>query len=287
MPSMLHEALLTLFRNRPELAPELLRDVLGIELPAYTEARIDSAELTDIVPAEYRADLVILLVDGRPVLGIVVEVQLGKDPRKRFTWPVYAAGLRARLECDACVLVVTADDAVAAWAAEPVALGGGSVFRPLVVGPRGVPVVSSPELAHGVPELAVLSAMAHGRGDVAIAVQIALTVAGATEGLDPDRRALYSDLVMAALSEAARKALQMLPSGYEFQYEPYRRLQLQGQASRAESKAEAVLEVLDARGVSVTDAQRERVLACTDLDALRTWVRRAATVTSADELFVD
>jgi hypothetical protein len=287
MPSMLHEALLTLFRNRPELAPELLRDVLGIELPAYTEARIDSAELTEIIPAEYRADLVILLVDGRPVLGIVVEVQLGKDPRKRFTWPVYAAGLRARLECDACVLVVTADDAVAAWAAEPIALGSGSVFKPLVVGPRGVPVVNSPELAHGVPELAVLSAMAHGRGDVDTAVQIALAVAGATEGLDPDRCALYSDLVMAALSEAARKALQMLPSGYEFQYEPYRRLQLQGQASRAESKAEAVLDVLDARGIAVADAQRERVLACTDLDTLRTWVRRAATVTGADELFVD
>ena len=287
MPSMLHEALLTLFRNRPELAPELLSGILGVELPAYTEVRIDSAELTDVLPAEYRADLVVLLVDGKPVLGIVVEVQLGKDPRKRFTWPVYATGLRARLQCDACVLVVTADDAVAAWAAEPIVLGGGSTFKALVIGPQGVPIIRSLEQAQGAPELAVLSAMAHGRGDVDIAVQIALTVAGATEGLHPDRRALYSDLVMAALSEAARKALEMLPSGYEFQYEPYRRLQLQGQASRAKSKAEDVLDFLDARGIAVTDAQRERVLACTDLDMLRTWVRRAATVTSADELFVD
>ena len=52
-------------------------------------------------------------------------------------------------------------------------------------------------------------------------------------------------------------------------------------------KAEDVLEVLDARGIAVTDAQRERVLACAELDTLRTWVRRAATVTNADELFVD
>jgi hypothetical protein len=183
--------------------------------------------------------------------------------------------------------VVTADDAVRAWAAEPIVLGGGSVFRPLVIGPRGVPVVSSIEHAQGAPELAVLSAMAHGRGDVDIAVQIALAVAGATGDLDPDRRAHYSDLVMAALSEAARKAMRMLPPGYEFQYEPYRKLQLEGQASRAESKAEDVLEFLDARGITVTDAERERVLACTDLDTLRTWVRRAATVTSAEELFVD
>jgi hypothetical protein len=42
MPSRLHEALLVLFRNRPELAPELLRDALHIELPAYTEARIEA-----------------------------------------------------------------------------------------------------------------------------------------------------------------------------------------------------------------------------------------------------
>src|SRR4051812_48765491 len=40
MPSMLHEGLLLLFRNRPTLAPELLRDALGIPLPAYTEARV-------------------------------------------------------------------------------------------------------------------------------------------------------------------------------------------------------------------------------------------------------
>jgi hypothetical protein len=38
MPSQLHEALLLLFRNRPSLAPELLRDALHVELPEYTEA---------------------------------------------------------------------------------------------------------------------------------------------------------------------------------------------------------------------------------------------------------
>jgi hypothetical protein len=144
----------------------------------------------------------------------------------------------------------------------------------------GVPVVGTLAEAHGAVELAVLSAMAHGRGDVDIAVKIALTVAGATEGLDPDRRALYSDMVMAALSEAARKALEMLPQGYEFQYEPYRRAQLT-------SKAEDVLDVLGARGVAVSDAERERIVACRDLETLRRWVRRAATVSRAEELFVD
>jgi hypothetical protein len=95
MPSQLHEALLSLFRNRPQLAAELLRDALHVPLPQCTQVRIESAELTDVQPAEYRADLVVLLYNGKPVLGIVVEVQLRADERKRFVWPMYVVGLRA------------------------------------------------------------------------------------------------------------------------------------------------------------------------------------------------
>jgi hypothetical protein len=38
VPSRLHEALLQLFRNRPALAPELMRRALHLELPQYTDA---------------------------------------------------------------------------------------------------------------------------------------------------------------------------------------------------------------------------------------------------------
>jgi hypothetical protein len=140
MPSITHEALLVLFRNRPEVAPELLRDMLHVALPAYSEVRIESADLTDIDPAEYRADLVVLLVDGKPVLGIVVEVQLQEAARKRFTWPVYVAGLRARLKCPACILVVTPDEAVAKWCRKPIEIGPpGNAFSPFVIGPASGP----------------------------------------------------------------------------------------------------------------------------------------------------
>ncbi|HUG72669.1 MAG TPA: hypothetical protein VMK82_04525 [Steroidobacteraceae bacterium] len=89
MPSQQHEALLELFRNRLTLAPELLRDALHVTLPAHTAVRIESADLTQVQPTEYRADLVLLLVGDRPVLGIIVEVQLAPDPRKDYVWPVY------------------------------------------------------------------------------------------------------------------------------------------------------------------------------------------------------
>jgi hypothetical protein len=279
MPSLSHEALLLLFRNRPELAPKLLREALGLELPAYTEVRVESADLTEVVPAEYRADLVVLLVDGKPVLAIAVEVQLSRDDRKRFTWPVYVAGLRARFECEAVVLVVTPAMDVARWAAEPIKLGPGATLAAVVLGPDAVPVVTDQARAEADPEIAVLSVMAHGRGDVELAVQIAsAAVAGARRVLDRDLSVLYFDLIDAALSEAARKAFQMLPQGYEFQSETLRK-------NVATTKAAAVVAVLEARGLALSDEQRARVLGSADIKLLDQWIRRAAIVGNADELF--
>lgn len=117
MPSELHEALLLLFRDRPTLAPQLLRDTLRVDLPHFTNVHIDSADFTEVRPAEYRADLVVSLLDDKAVHAIVVEAQISRDPRKRFAWPVYVTSLRARLEVPVSLLVVTTDDATARWAA--------------------------------------------------------------------------------------------------------------------------------------------------------------------------
>lgn len=286
MPSLQHEALLLLFRNRPELAPELLRDALHVELPAYSEARIESADLTQVEPAEYRADLVVLLVDGKPVLGIVVEVQLSPDPKKRLSWPVYVAGLRARLKCPACVLVVTATETMARWCREPIELGPGNVFSPLVLGPASVPVIDDVAAAERDPELAVLSCIAH--GNEAHAEVLGRAALLATLRLSDERQVLYSDLVFAALSEAARAALEDLMAGgtYEFQSDFAKKHQAKGRVEgEAKGRAEAVLDVLEARDVRVSDAARARILACTDAAQLAGWVRKAITVTSVDELF--
>jgi len=280
MPSFFHEALLLLFRNRPELAAELLRDALGVELPAYTEARIESAELADIVPAARYADLVVLLVDGKPVLGIVVEVQLAPDDDKRFTWPAYVSNLRARIRCNVELLVVAPDPKVAAWASRPIGIGQRATFAAFVIGPEGVPVVDDLEQAKRAPELAVLSAVAHGHGGVDDAVRLALVAAQASAEMGAGHFAVYYDLIISALSEAARKAFQMLPQGYEYQDKSLRR-------SFSEGRAGAVLRVLARRNVAVSDEQREQISACTDLETLDRWLDRAVTAASADELFKD
>jgi hypothetical protein len=45
-----------------------------------------------------------------------------------------------------------------------------------------------------------------------------------------------------------------------------------------------VLTVLDARWVPVPEAIREQILACTDLTQLGTWLRRAVTAATADDV---
>ncbi|MEU0875818.1 hypothetical protein [Nocardia brasiliensis] len=50
MPSHLHERLVDLFRQRPQLAAELLTTVLGTQLPEYDNARLESGDFPDINP---------------------------------------------------------------------------------------------------------------------------------------------------------------------------------------------------------------------------------------------
>jgi hypothetical protein len=301
MVSTLHEALVLLFRNRPALAPELVQGALGVPLPPYTEVRLESADLTQTVPTEYRADLVVLLVDGRPVLAIVVEIQLTPDPDKRWSWPVYLPTLRARLRCPCLLLVVTTDEDVARWAATPIALGQpGFVLTPLVLGPGAVPIVTEQAVAAEAPELAVLSAMAHGRDREDLAVSIACAALDAVRGLDEERAKLYADLVLSRLGEAAKAALEalMLSGKYEYQSDFAKKYIAQGRTEgkaegkaegeakgEAKGKAEGVLTVLEARGLSIPDEVRQRVAASSDLAELERWLRRAAVVGSAREIF--
>jgi hypothetical protein len=287
MPSPLHEAILLLFRNRPELAPELLRSALGVFVPAFTEVRVESAELNDVPPAEYRADLVVLLLDGKPVLAIVVEVQLSSERRKRFSWPAYLCAVRSRFECPTYLLVVASDEAVATWAAKPIEIGPpGFVLRPFVLGPQAVPVITETSQAKTMPELAVLSAIAHGRTEAGLAVALAALAASA--GLDEEKSRVYADMALGALSEAMRRTLEaIMRSGtYEYQSDIAKKFVAEGVAEgKLLAKAQDVVAVLQARGISITEPLRQRILDCNDVAVLDRWLMRAAVANEAGEVF--
>ena len=94
-------------------------------------------------------------------------------------------------------------------------IGPGFVQYPAVLRRDAIPVVT--DLAEAVrrPELGVLSAMAH--GDTEQGATIAAAVLPAIQGLDDDRARLYYDLVYNSLNAAARRELEAIMKGYEYQ----------------------------------------------------------------------
>src|SRR5690625_3430930 len=164
MPTSEHEMPIEFLRNRPQLAATRLERVFGISAPEHDQASLDVTDCTDNQQKEFRADAVVVLRHQREArLAVVVEVQRGRKEEKRFAWPVYLATVRARLECPAILLVICPGRATARWAREPIAMGHPKwALRPLVVSYDEIPLVTSAAEGRAMPELAVLSALAHG-----------------------------------------------------------------------------------------------------------------------------
>jgi hypothetical protein len=190
------------------------------------------------------------------------------------------------------LMVVAPDAAVARWCARPIELGHpGFVLQPLVLGPEAIPVIVDEQAARADPELAVLSAIAHGRREE-VGSAIARAILGAAQGLDDERCSFYVDLTMASLSAAARRTLEaLMKSGkYEYQTEFVRKWIIQGrqeglEQGRLVGERMALFKVLNARGFQVDDVAGQRIMECTELAQLESWLDKAVTASSVQELF--
>ncbi|MFD0538636.1 hypothetical protein ACFQY7_37825 [Actinomadura luteofluorescens] len=101
MPTNNHELPLEMVRNRPQLVPEMLRTVFGLDVSGQARATLASESYADTNPAELRCDATVLLGDPKsPVMGIVVESQLRVLKQKSYSWPAYLASLRAPAHAD-------------------------------------------------------------------------------------------------------------------------------------------------------------------------------------------
>ncbi|WP_182874633.1 hypothetical protein [Microbispora sp. H10670] len=292
MPGLDHEMPIALIHNRPETALELLHVATGTPIPPFTAARVESVDSTQPVPVERRADSVVVVRDeaGAATLAVIVEVQRGHDRGKRFSWPVYVTTLRSRYKCDTALLVICPDRAVARWCRQAIGLGPGGVITPLAIEPGDIPLVTDPEAARTCPELAVMSVVAHPEEAEDGPALEALLAGLAT--LDEDRATVYLNYVFNSLPMVTAKRLEeMVTTIQDFEHlgEKYFSHWLaKGRTEgHAEGEIDAILSVLETRGLEIPDDVRERIRRCQDLDQLRTWVRRAVTVTSAHELFAE
>jgi hypothetical protein len=292
--SLLHEAIVELLRNRPRLALELLRQVVPVPLSSQDdcEGRVESGDLGDAKPFERAADFVASFGPHERPVRVIVEVQLRRDPEKHLSWPGYVAVSWARSAQRTYLVVLAIDAATAHWAAEPIDVGH-FMFRPLVIGPEALPLLVDLNDARHNPELAVLAVGMHrDRSEVLRAALVALRAAAE---LDEERARFYSELVLEWLPAAARAILEAdMDIKQEFVSEFTRRMQAKAEAAgraegeavgRVNATAEAVLKVLAARGISVSEATAARIRECRDFPRLNAWLELAVRVEKADALF--
>jgi hypothetical protein len=289
MPSGEHESPIALAKLDPGLMTWLLAHLFDVKVPDYHHARAQPTDVRVVVPRTYHADGMLLYCDAadEPVLAVVLEVQRGWDATKRWMWKLYVAQLEAELTVNAALVVYCPNPAIARRYRGMFEFEGLSLpLRPFVFTPHEVPLVIDVELARANPALAVLSAICHGgEADVDAAFP---AIAEALRTLGPKKAILYHDIVLAGLPQAPRarwEAYMSTAIGSEYRSELLREVDARGRAlGEARGEGRAVLTVLDARGVPVPEAIREQILACTDLPQLDTWLRRAVTAATADDV---
>ncbi|WP_433183145.1 hypothetical protein [Actinoallomurus sp. CA-150999] len=290
MPSPQHDAINGMFREHPEFAVEVLRDLKGIvEVPEAAPVQVESNNFNDRPSQDFQPDTVITVGPPQETRhGIIVEVQQAKSASKRRQLPRYAAQLWLMLRRPVTVLCVCPDPRAATYFAEPIATElPGYVFRAVVLGPNDVPVITDPVEAAAHPELAAMGVMMHGRREPVLKAFV-----DALELVESGDAPQYLEYAYNMAADAVRRILEELVSSTSWPvYTPFAKQHFgRGKAEgreegRTEEGVHAVLTVLESRGIEVPESARVRVRACTDLQEIDAWLKKAGVVQTVDELF--
>ena len=285
MPGVLHEAPLELLRRSPQLAGELLRNC-GVPVAAGAIATAVPGDVSS-APVELRADAVFLVDHSDGELVVVAESQTKPDASKPWVWPAYLALARAEHRRPAVLVVFCPGRRrdTGHWARSVIQTGHpGFDLAPIVIDAETTP--QPDRTSPAAPELAVLGCLTGAINlDSDLARRHIVELIGAAR-LEADKLKAYTHLIRAAASPAARLALEALMT-LTYKDEWIDRIEAQGEAKgEARGLAEALLRVLAARGLD-PDPVRDLVLACSDTDLLQTWIEKAATARSLQDVFPD
>jgi hypothetical protein len=290
-----------------EAHPEALAYLLELQGNAPDSVLIPTTGTrTKTFVLERRVDRAYLIGSRTAPLGFVLtEVQLEIDEDKPFAWPLYLELGRSRYRCEGALVVLTVSEAVRRWierAIEPATgiCGTRRKLDPTVIALDQIDpsLLLSPDR----PYLAPLAVAGH--ADSAEAQRVAETAVDITlDRLPRPLAAEQLDGILGMVNDALRAHLERrIMEHREYHSELFRGIFKKGQAEgkaegeakgkaegeakgkaegEAKGKAESILAVLTAREIPVSDALRERILNCTDIDTLNVWIRRAAVVSTA------
>lgn len=246
-----------LIKEQPKLAPQILREVMGVDLPPDPPVRLAPEVLNDRPSADLITDNMILVgPEGAPVRAVIVEVQ--------------------------------SDEKTATWYAEPLPTAlDDCLYRPKPLLPSLVPAVRDPATVTADPAMGILSVIYHGQ-DQAVAEAFAVGIAD----LGPEQGDAYYEYANVLSPHRVRDILEVIvtttgaPRYSAFAKRHYAEGEAEGEV-KGEVKGErhTIRMVLKARGLALTEDQAEQIEACDNLDILKKWSEAALTAEVTDEIF--
>ncbi|MBB6170042.1 hypothetical protein HNR23_000102 [Nocardiopsis mwathae] len=288
-----HEAMVQLFKDCPEMAPRMLTDLLGVQVPQYDCVSLECADLTETIAVERRADAVVSLRDSSLIarvqrheqteMCISVEVQRSFERVKFRRWLEYSAVLGTRMDCPAVVMAVCPESEVARKYDVDFPAGPRIDYHPLVVGPEVVPVVTDPAWVATSPALAVLVATVH--------AEVPGVIEALCEGLgkiDTDKAKDYTRYTLTLLDGEDRQRMETIANAQtmEYQSEFIQSCVDQGvKQGFLEGEIRMLLRIIERRGTTLSDEQRARIKDCADPEAVERWADRVVAAETADDIF--
>ncbi len=295
MVTQAHEVPNRILQEDPESVTRMLKHI-GIPVPRVKQTTVLSPDATESRPLERRIDAVFRVDTEEEPFLVALEVQRDDVESKWSTWLYYCSYLQEKLTLPVILMVICDDAKVAVWASRARAFGPTAhktmQLAPVVCGPRSVPRFLDPdEVANDLP-LAAISVIAHSAEPDA---DLHMTVFATALEAQPDgeNKFTLADLVSAGLSgsPAARLWSTIMLMTTSYPHSPLAQAladQVTEQVTREtkiKDAAEKLIRVLELQSKPITDEDRRRIVACTDVDLLNRWFDRSFTVATAAELF--
>ncbi|MDI3388194.1 hypothetical protein QIS99_18580 [Streptomyces sp. B-S-A8] len=314
-----HEAMHRIFQHDPGLFSRVSQ-FLGADIPRPVGATALPTDLTEDSPVERRVDTLLRFdtAEQGPFL-LAVEAQGKKDPAKPASWAYYASYLWTKYRLPTALLVVCQDLTTAKWARQPMTCGPARIptltLQPLVAGPHNMPMITDPDEAREDLVLASLAAITHAADPGVDAILKALSAAlkdapddvanpiveFTAQGLgNRPAKHFWRNLVAVDLSfyrsylaeevrEEVRDAVrEEVRDAVREEVREEVRVEVREEVrveELNEGRAQALLQVLEDRGLDVSDDVRERITTCHDGDQLSEWLTRALTAQQAADIF--
>jgi hypothetical protein len=302
MPSRAHEIAVDCLTRDPSLLPALAEKLLGRRLRSKLRPVDSTARFAE--PSEVRPD--VILAQGTRGPWNAIEVQLRRDRSKGRRWRLLVALLHDQRGRMGDLWIITASRRTATWArtaCDAVGPHGTRIRVEPIVLLLGREDVAS-LLDEGRPSLAFFAAwaMQGRRGPEAEQVVVrameisdllpdqALRERQETDIMGVlDRRLaekLEEKVMEAKRSTEPRWMLEMKHRMFgEYEAGWLARGNAEGEAKgEAKGKRDALILILEGRGLSITRPQRAAILACDDLVKLDRWIAASGTAASVAEL---